>query len=196
MGQTSAQPFVTQVQGLASERSLLAGAWGAGSGSGWEQQSGPEDEDEAEGACELRLGPHQGLCANQALLLLAPIPSAPPPPTSRSPAPWSAWAAGALRPGSSPGLRPHLQDLAWAECRTEEEEARTTGGGEAVPAPPRLLPGSRPGIRVKREEGRETLRGEKHGPCGLVFLLPLLLGSQVNSWGERVLAGKHRGPCK
>ena len=129
------------------------------------------ETNEAEGACELRLGPHQGLCANQALLLLAPIPSAPPPPTGRSP-------RTLVRLGSRGPCGRTLQDPAWAECGLKKRgKPRTARGGEGGSGP--LLGCSldlaRGSESRKQEEGGDS-EERNMGPAGCVFLLPLLLG--------------------
>ena len=67
--------------------------------------------------------------------------------------------------------------------RTEEEgEAQ-----ERLSPPPRLLPRSRPGIRVQKAGGDSEDRNM--GPAGCVFLLPLLLGISGELGMKRALAG-------
>lgn len=73
--------------------------------------------------------------------------------------------------------------------RTEgegEAQERLSGGRRFRP-PPRLLPGSRPGIRVQEAGGDSEDRNM--GPAGCVFLLPLLLGISGELGVKRALAG-------
>lgn len=86
--------------------------------------------EEVERACELRLGPHHGVCAN----LLAPTPTTPRPPQAGAPAPWSAPAVGGAEalapPGSCGCTLQHLDGV-----RTEEWGAqdRLRGGSRFPP---------------------------------------------------------------
>nr|XP_014335809.1 PREDICTED: polyserase-2-like [Bos mutus] len=110
--------------------------------------------------------------------------------TAGAPAPWTAWAAGgaeALAPPPGPAAAPSRIWLDRVRTEGEGEAQERLRRGRRFRPPPRLLPGSRPGIRVQKAGGDSEDRNM--GPAGCVFLLPLLLGISGELGVKRALAG-------